>query len=267
MSATTLKVATLSLSPIKASPDENLSTLGRAIELLDDDIDLLVLPELFSTGWVNDKEIAEQVAQPCGGSTMTTLARLAERHRMAIAGSFLSRTGYKLYNRAFFIEPSGDRTFYDKRHLFTMGSEGEILTAGEDTCPIIRYRGWNISMIVCYDLRFPVWCRNRNNAYDLLIVPANWPTERAYAWQHLLIARAIENQCCVIGANRSGSDGRDNYDNNTFIYDALGRSVGTPLARRSAPAPILTASLDLEDVRKIRQKMPVATSTDGYTLL
>lgn len=266
MSNSILNVAAISIDIAQGKPDENMSAVGRSLELLDSTTDLVVLPELFSTGYVADPAEAASLAQSNGGSTMSTLHSLAAKYNLAIAGTFLASTGHRIYNRAFFIEPSGDDTYYDKHHLFSLSNESKIYTQGTANIPIVRYRAWNIAMIICYDLRFPVWSRNVDNAYDMLLVPANWPTVRSYAWQHLLIARAIENQCCVVGANRSGSDQYGVYDDQTFILDATGHSVGSRLSRRSAPAPIITASLSLSHVEHTRRRMPAIDSADRFTI-
>ena len=262
-----LKVAVISLDIVRCSPDENIAAVGRAMAMLDTDIDLVVLPELFTTGYTGEQEVLDSLAQSNGGSTMRTITMLAERYHTAIAGSFLARTGQKIYNRAFFVEPSGDETFYDKHHLFSLSSESKLLAAGKGKMPVIRYRGWNITMMVCYDLRFPVWSRNRDNAYDLLLVPANWPDKRVYAWKHLLIARAIENQACVVGANRSGVDDYGTYTDSSYIFDAMGQSVGEKLSRRSAPAPILVAGLSLSEIQEARRRMPAAVDADPFNLV
>lgn len=262
-----LKLATVALDTVWCDPAANLSALGRALEMLEPDTDLVVLPELFSTGFVGDATALADVAQTNGGSTMATVAQLARRHNLAVAGSFTARTGSHIYNRGFFIEPSGDETFYDKHHLFSPSAEARLFTAGTGSMPLIRYRGWNVSMIICYDLRFPVWSRNCGCAYDLLLVPANWPHARAYAWEHLLIARAIENQACVVGANRSGVDDYGVYDDSSYIFDAMGNSVGQRVCRRSAPAPILTATLSLDEVTEARRRLPASLDADPFNLL
>lgn len=262
-----LKVVVISLDIVRCSPDENIAAVGRTLAMLDDDVDLVVLPELFTTGYTGDRDELDSLAQSNGGSTMRTIAMLAERYHTAIAGSFLARTGQKIYNRAFFVEPSGDETFYDKHHLFSLSSESKMFSPGKGMMPVIRYRGWNITIMVCYDLRFPVWSRNRDNAYDLLLVPANWPDKRVYAWEHLLIARAIENQACVVGANRSGVDDYGTYTDTSFIFDAMGQSVGEKLSRRSAPAPILVAELSLSEVQEARHRMPAAVDADPFNLV
>lgn len=262
-----LKVATAALDIAWGDPEANLANVGRTLQLLGPDVDLLVLPELFSTGYVGDPSVLPELAQSGGGSTIANLTAQAARSGVAIAGSFLACSGNKYYNRAFFIEPSGEQTFYDKRHLFALSSEGELYTSGREAMPVIRYRGWNITMMVCYDLRFPVWARNRANAYDLMLVPANWPHARSYAWEHLLIARAIENQSAVIGANRSGSDDYGVYDDSSYIFDAMGNSVGRRVARRSAPAPLLTAELSLEAIREARRRLPAWKSAENFNIV
>lgn len=261
-----LRVASIALDIAWGKPDENLAVVGRTLQVLEGDTDLVVLPELFSTGYVSDPEAMNDLAQTVGGSTMATLHSLSSKYNLAFAGSFLARTGDKFYNRAFFIEPSGDETFYDKRHLFTLSAESKVFSPGTEMMPVVRFRGWNIAMMVCYDLRFPVWSRNRSNAFDMLLVPANWPAARAYAWEHLLIARAIENQCCVVGANRSGVDDYGHYDDLTFIYDSMGRAVGERLARRSAPAPVIAATLSMDDLIQTRRRMPAASSADSFEI-
>lgn len=262
-----LKVAAIAVDTAWCNPEANLSVLGRTLEMLEPDTDLVVLPELFSTGFVGDSAALAEVAQTNGGPTMKTVATLAARHNLAIAGSFTARTGHHVYNRGFFIEPSGDETFYDKHHLFSPSPEARLFTPGTGPMPVIRFRGWNISMIICYDLRFPVWSRNRSDAYDLLLVPANWPHARAYAWEHLLIARAIENQACVVGANRSGVDDYGVYDDTSYIFDAMGSDVGRRICRRSAPAPVITATLSLDEVREARRRLPASLDADPFNLL
>lgn len=266
MSDSTLKVSAAAISPVLCDPDANLSTMGRVIATLDDDTDLLVLPELFSTGFPPDAAALADAAQTDGGSVMSTVSQLARRHNIAIAGTFLARSGHRFYNRAFFVEPSGDEYFHDKHHLFSLGDESRLLTSGNSLPPLIRFRGWNISMIICYDLRFPVWCREAARGADLLLVPANWPDSRAYAWQHLLVARAIENQCCVVGANRSGSDDCGVYTDSTFILDAMGNSIAQRMARRAAPAPVYTATLSLDRVQEVRRRLPAGDSADRFSI-
>ena len=220
-----LKVATASLDITPSDKTVNLIRLGNYVREVAKNVDLIVVPELFSTGFSSNKEKMAELAETNGGHTISELRQLAAENNIAICGSFLAKTATAIYNRAFFIEPNGDETFYDKRHLFSMSSESKILSAGKSQIPVVRYRGWNIAVAVCYDLRFPVWCRNNGLKYDLLVIPANWPSSREYAWRHLLIARAIENQAYVIGVDRSGEDKFGNYDNMSMAFDYCGKEL------------------------------------------
>lgn len=258
-----LNVAILPLNIKPGDRDENLYILSQQINNIDRDVDVIVLPELFNTGFVSDPVIMRNLADSADRQlTLDFVRELAAKRNTAFCGSLLWRDGNKYFNRCFFVEPSGETAFYDKHHLFTLSKEPKILTAGTDRSPIVRYRGWNITMAVCYDMRYPVWLRNVNNSYDLMIVPANWPTARGYDWQHLLIARAIENQACYVGANRSGEDDFGSYNDNSFIIDHRGRIVGAA----DASTDIVTATLSLNDLEKYRTSFPVAASADHFTL-
>lgn len=257
-----IKIAAVDLNIVWGDPETNLNHVEKIISRLPADTDIVVLPELFSTGFMDDPDVLEELSQTNGGDTIHRITAMARRYNMAIAGSFAARTGHHYFNRGFFIEPSGEETFYDKKHLFGPSVEAKNFTPGTGHIPVVRYRGWNISLVVCYDLRFPVWMRNRHNAYDLLIIPANWPHARAYAWEHLLIARAIENQSVVVGCNRSGSDAFGTYDALTYIFDALGQPVG----HRLEGLPVVYAEVDISDIARARRKLPVADDADEFTL-
>ena len=138
--------------------------------------------------------------------------------------------------------------------------------AGTERFRTVRYRGWNISMIVCYDLRFPVWSRNVDNEYDLLLVPANWPESRQYAWRQLLIARAIENQACVVGANRCGQCGRDVYDHQSYIFNHLGQPAEVAALAPMPGVEILIATLSHDAVEQYRRAFPAAADADSFTI-
>lgn len=257
-----IRVAALPLDIVEYSPAENMDAVGKTLEALSGDIDLAVLPELFTTSFVKDPEQIRKLAEPDDGATISAVREMASAHATAIAGSFLAVDGDRYYNRAFFAKPDGSVVFYDKRHLFALSAEREVYSAGEKRLPIVAYKGWNIAMMVCYDLRFPVWSRNVGNAYDMLLVPANWPTSRGYAWTHLLIARAIENQAVVVGADRGGCDEYGCYDGLSMIYDAMGQPVGHPAGASHA----VVAELSLAEVRKIRRRMPVFESADRWEI-
>ena len=256
-----LKIAIISTDIVPENPEANLSELESALAGMDRKVDVVVLPELFSTGFVSDPQRIEALAEPLSGNTLKRLHSLASKYSCAISGSFLCKIANMVVNRAFFVEPGGDETFYDKHHLFSLSPEKNLLKSGVQACPIIRFRGWNLSMIVCYDLRFPAWCRNVGNAYDVLLVPANWPQVRSYAWKHLLIARAIENQAYVVGANRSGNDNYGCYDGLSFVFGPTGENVGENIGN------ITYATAIPKSVEDIRRRLPVINDADSYTFI
>lgn len=255
-----MKTAIISLNISAGDKESNINSLKESISTLPSDVDLIVLPELFSTGFTSNRDKLLDLSEENDDNTMVALKSLSKRHGFAVAGSFLAKTGDNIYNRAFFIEPSGDTVFYDKRHLFSISSESKTLSAGESKFPIVRFRGWNIAMSVCYDLRFPAWCRNTGNKYDLLLIPANWPDSRKYAWNHLLIARAIENQAYVLGANRSGEDKFGRYDNMSAAYDYYGQAINAV----KTGSDINIYELNLPNLIKYREEFPVWKDADSY---
>ena len=244
--------------------EKNLSHVADSIKTVPPGIDLYTLPELFTTGFISNAERAHALSEKNTEQTIDFLHEVSEQHNCAIAGSYLSHTAGRVYNRAFFIGPSGDETFYDKRHLFSMGGEKDVFSDGLKPSPIIRFRGWNIKPIVCYDLRFPVFCRNRNNEYDVLLVIANWPVARQKVWQSLLVARAIENECYVCGVNRGGTDA-------TGVEYGVGSSIvvdykGEIIARTSQSSPMAYAKLSREKLDNLRKKFPVWKDADDFAI-
>lgn len=269
-----LRVSILQTDIAWENKQDNLRRLHEKLETLRGAAEIVVLPETFSTGFsMNTGELAE----PVTGKTITTLRRWASEYQIAIAGSYISceenpvssednplSCGHPAYyNRAFFLTPEGEVCFYDKRHLFRMGSETEHFTAGSRR-PVISYRGWKILLLVCYDLRFPVWSRNVNNEYDLLIYVANWPVPRRKAWDILLQARALENIAYVCGVNRTGTD------NNQFPYNG-GSAVYSPKGELLAKVPdgeegTATATLELSALQEFRKKFPAWKDADSFTI-
>lgn len=241
----------------------NMSALRQAVETVHPDTDLLILPEMFSTGFItSDKETVRELAERNSGETVELLQELACSHNVAIAGSFIADTGGSLFNRAFFVEPCGDVAFADKRHLFTMAGEHKVFSSGDARLKI-RFRGWNISMVVCYDIRFPVWCRNTGNEYDLLIAVANWPKPRVDAWTQLLKARAIENLSYVCGVNCKGLDtGGVEYDGRSHIFDFKGKDI----SMSHPDSPFIYASLSMEKLQSFRKKFPAWNDADNFTI-
>ncbi len=241
----------------------NILQLEEDLTKIPQGTDIVVLPELFTTGFITSGlDCINTLAEKNTDYTISRLEQLAKKYGTAIAGSFLAHTLKHIYNRAFFVEPPGETTFYDKHHLFTMGNENKFYTSGKLLPPIIRFRGWNIKLVVCYDLRFPVWCRNVSNNYDLLIVVANWPKSREYVWRQLLIARAIENQCYVCGVNRTGIDenGVEFPENSSIIIDYK----GNPIQADSQGS--YNYNIGLKALRQFREKFPVWQDADSFKI-
>lgn len=256
-----LYITALPLDISFADKEANLKAVDKWSAKISPHTDIVVLPELFSTGYVGTPERARELAEREDGPTIRFLKTLAAKYQMAYCGSFLSVTGHMVFNRAFFIEPGGEAYYYDKRHLFCLSEEAKICTRGISLPPLIRYRRWNITMAICYDLRFPVWLRNTpDRRYDLMIIPANWPEKRSYAWQQLLIARAIENVAFVVGCNRGGSDDFGTYDNLTFIYDYAGRPVG------QLSNGLVTAFISKDGMEKMRKNLPFLNDEDSFSI-
>lgn len=262
----TLKVAALSLDVVWTDRDENIYAVRRALKNVAPDTDIVVLPELFTTGFITDPDTVSRMAEDWDTSdTVEQLRAIAAKFNMALAGSMLARVpGGDIVNRGFFIEPSGETTVYDKKHLFGLSTEARDLVGGTRPVPVIRFRGWNIALAICYDVRFPVWLRNSGGRYDALLVPANWPQKRGYAWQQLLIARAIENQAYVVGVNRSGSDDYGDYTGLTFAYDYAGQ----PILTTDPDSPtVAMAMLDKARMEKYRTNFPFLADADNFRLL
>lgn len=246
--------------------EANLLHLQQQLELLPALTDLVILPEMFTTGFSMN---THSLAEPSDGHTVRTLQQLALRYKTALAGSFMAchpiaGTSPLFYNRGFFITPEGKNYFYDKHHLFRMGQESLHFTPGNNR-PIIHYQGWNILLQVCYDLRFPVWSRNQNNEYDLLIYVANWPTARRRAWDTLLAARAIENQCYVCGVNRTGTDGYQlSYNGGSALYSPKGEKLASVADEHEG---MTSRHLQLDELQHFRQKFPAWKDADHFQLL
>lgn len=221
--------------------------------------DLIVLPEMFSTGFTMRPE---SVAESMSGDTVLWMQSMAIEHQMAITGSVVIKENGNYFNRLLFVRPTGTIEKYDKRHLFTLAGEDKAYTAGIEKL-IVDYQGWKICLLVCYDLRFPVFSRNAES-YDLLVYVANWPKPRILAWDTLLRARAIENMSYVIGVNRVGEDANGHrYIGHSQIIDALGNSIIAPEENEG----VFTAELDREELMDIRKKFAFLNDRDQFTVL
>ncbi len=223
------------------------------------DTDLIVLPEMFTTGFTM---ASADVAEPISGPTVEWMLGQARLYQSVVTGTVAVSERKHYYNRLIWAHPDGSVQFYDKRHLFRMADEHTAYQAGTER-PVFELAGWRIRPIICYDLRFPVWCRARNNDYDVLLCPANWPDPRHAAWLSLLTARAIENQACVIANNRVGRDGHDkHYLGNSKIIDAKGHTV----CDAGTTEGTVTATLSYAELQRFRQKVPVHIDADPFEL-
>ena len=238
----------------------NLQRLHRRLQQLQGHTDLVVLPEMFATGFsMHARELAEEGE----GRTLAALKTWAAQYGIALCGSYIAAEGDRCFNRAFFVTPEGNCAFYDKRHLFRMGLENANYAPGTRRM-VVEYRGWRICPLVCYDLRFPVWSRNTDNAYDLLAYVANWPAARRAAWDTLLAARAIENLCYVCGVNRVGTDGNCiRYNGGSVVHDARGTLLA---AAADGAEEAQTVVLHLDELRQFREKFPAWKDADPFQL-
>lgn len=223
-------------------------------------VDLIVLPEMFTTGFSMNASI---LAEPPKGPSFKWMQQMAAEKDAAVTGSLIvSEDGY-FFNRLYFVFPDGSSEKYDKRHTFTLAREHETYQAGEERL-IVTFKGWRICPLVCYDLRFPVWSRNTED-YDLLIFVANWPAVRVFAWDVLLKARAIENLCYCIGVNRVGRDGNDHpYTGHTAVYDSLGKAMIGTVNEEEFEQEIV---LEKAHLTEVREKLKFLQDRDQFTLL
>lgn len=240
------------------NPSLNRQMFAWKIRDLSGEADLIVLPEMFTSGFTMNPA---KVAESPDGPTAEWLLELSHETGAAIAGSAVIREGEHYFNRLLWAEPDGRLRHYDKRHLFTLAGEDQHYRAGESHL-LLEWKGWTICPLVCYDLRFPVWSRNTGD-YDLLLYVANWPETRRRHWRHLLLARAIENQACVLGVNRVGRDENGHlYSGDSAIIDHQGQT----LVQASHAETTLSATLDLEALRQYRQRLPFLQDRDAFQL-
>ncbi len=257
----TLDIALIQPDLAWEDPIQNRVIFSKKIKSISQEVDLIILPEMFNTGFTMN---AVSVAEAMDGDTVEWLKKMAKEKNNAIAGSMIIEEEGNYYNRLIFMFPDGTYQSYDKHQLFTLAKEQEVFTAGNDEV-IIDYKGWKIKPQICYDLRFPVWARNTTD-YDLLLYVASWPKPRINAWDTLLQARAIENMCYCIGVNRVGIDGKGyEYNGHSVVYDVLGNSVleENPVEKET----ILYAILKKSHIYDTRKKLPFLKDADAFKLL
>lgn len=220
--------------------------------------ELYVLPEMFSTGFMVAQE---PMAEPAEGDTLRWMKQQAATYGAAIGGSVTVTDGERLYNRFYFVKPDGSIKYYDKRHLFTYSGENKWFTPGEKRV-VVTFRGVRFLLEVCYDLRFPVWTRNKGD-YDAIIYMANWPVSRAAAWQVLLRARAIENQCFVVGVNRVGCDPFSQYKGGSVLLNPYGEPI---VACEEDKEQAIMGGIELNELEEMRRRFPVLNDADRFSL-
>ena len=261
----------------------NLQMLENKINDLEEKTEIVVLPEMFSTGFSMQ---AKLLAETMDGETVQWMKEVAATNKIILTGSLMIKKNDLYYNRLIWMLPNGQFGYYDKRHLFSFAEEDKHYTAGNKRL-IASVKGWKINLQVCYDLRFPVWARNRvlqkdkpgdesltasagtekssgfNLEYDILIYVANWPEKRNHAWKTLLCARAIENQCYVVGVNRVGRDGNNiNHSGNSLVIDPLGEV----LYHVADEEDVFTITLQKEHLEEVRTKFPFWKDSDDFSL-
>lgn len=242
----------------------NRNMFAAKMAALEGATDLIVLPEMFTTGFsMRSADLAEEM----DGATVVWMRDQARLTDAAIYGSVIITEGGAHYNRGLFVTPSGEVTVYDKRHLFRFANENEHYSAGAERV-VVEWRGWHFLLQICFDLRFPVFARARNKDgradYDAILYVANWPEARRYPWSQLLIARAIENQCYVVGLNRVGMDGKGNhYSGDSVVIDPRG-AVSQEL--EPSTEGMHTATLDRASLDDFRVKFPVSRDADAFDL-
>lgn len=237
----------------------NLNQLASKLDNLIEATDLIILPEMFTTGFsMNPTKLAETT----NGPTLHWLKEQAQRTQAVITGSYIVKENNQYFNRLVWMQPDGNYQTYDKKHLFSLSAEPQHYTAGQQQL-IVNYKGWKICPLICYDLRFPVWSRN-TVAYDLLIYVANWPEKRAHHWRSLLMARAIENQTYAIGVNRVGNDGNGFYHSgDTSIIDYAGQLLQHTAHVENSN----TVVLNYQAQQTFRSKFPFLADRDAFELI
>ena len=253
-----MKTALIQTDIIWENPTENRVILEEKINAIAEDIDLIILSEMFTSGFTMHPNL---VAETMNGATILWMKNMAKNKNCAITGSLVITENNTFFNRMVFVFPKGEIQFYDKKHLFTLAGEDKIYTSGKEKV-IVNYNNWKICLQVCYDLRFPVFSRNIEN-YDLLIYVASWPKVRTNAWDILLKARAVENLSYVIGVNRIGTDNNDfEYIGHSQIIDELGNFIIEPTENDG----VFIANLDKNKLHETRNKLNFLNDKDDFKL-
>lgn len=260
-----LTLTTIQTNLVWEDKAANLQQLQARINSIEERTEVIVLPEMFSTGFTMQPQL---FAETMEGETVDWMRQVASDKRVILTGSIIIKEDEKFYNRLIWMLPNGEYGYYNKRHLFEYAGEHQHYAAGNKRL-IASVKGWKINLQVCYDLRFPVWARQSVQdppapEYDILVYVANWPERRSHAWKTLLCARAIENQCYVVGVNRVGRDGNNiNHSGNSLVIDPLGEV----LYHTADIEDVFTITLEKERLEEVRTKFPFWKDGDEFRLL
>jgi omega-amidase len=255
-----VNLSIVQFNPAWEDSKSNIQKLNSWLEKIPAQTNLVILPEMFLSGFSMN---VGQSAQTMDGQGVEWLTSVASERGFTIAGSLSIHDNNQYFNRLIVASPEGEVQYYDKRHLFRMGEENQIYSPGNKHL-IVNVAGWNMMPLVCYDLRFPVWSRNVNLRYDVLIYVANWPKARREVFLTLLKARAIENQCYVVGVNRTGTDGLGiSYAGDSVVVDYKGNFLTDPANNTEQ---IINSTISLSELRSFREKFPTYLDADNFTL-
>lgn len=238
--------------------EANLAMFEEKIWQITEPTDIIVLPEMFQTGFTMEHE---DLSEPMNLTTFKWMKQMAAQKKAVVTGSYMVKAGGETFNRLVWMQPDGNFKTYDKRHLFRMANEHDHFSGGSERL-IVEWKGWKICPLICYDLRFPVWSRNVDLAYDLVLYVANWPAVRVNAWDTLLKARAMENVAYSVGLNRVGTDGKGiEYNGHTGAYSAKGETLAF-----SESEEIITLALSKSSLNDFRAKFPAQLDADSFTI-
>ena len=253
-----LKLALIQSDIYWQRKDANLAMFEEKIWQVTEPVDIIMLPEMFQTGFTMEHE---GLSEPMNLTTFKWMKQMAAQKQAVVTGSYIVKEKGEVFNRLIWMQPDGEFRTYDKRHLFRMAEEDQFYAMGQDRI-VVEWKGWKICPLICYDLRFPVWARNRNLEYDLLLYVANWPAVRVSAWDALLKARAIENVSYSIGLNRVGEDGKGiAYNGHSGAYSAKGEVLAF-----SESEEIIYVTLSRQDLDNFRVKFPAHLDADAFEL-
>jgi len=254
-----LTIALLQANLIWRNAAKNRTNFSKKINSISETVDMIVLPEMFTTGFSMHPQ---QIAETMQGETIKWMRRLASEKQAAIVGSIIISENNTYYNRFLFVHPSGEINQYNKKHLFTLAGEHEAYTSGKEKL-LVDFKGWKVCPLICYDLRFPVWARNVED-YDVLMYVANWPKPRIKAWDTLLKARSIENMCYTVGVNRVGVDANNlEYSGHSAVYNCLGEKLIETIPNQE---DMVIVTLDKKSLKNTRSKLNFLADRDRFTL-